>query len=92
MQIDRGTLPRNAQVVVGLREGGAAEAGPQRVNIPARSSVKTVVSLDLPGKRTPGDAFRFSVTQRLAHRIIGGSTYEIRVPPAVLRIGGERAE
>ena len=89
--IERGTLPKRAKVVVRLAEDDADGPSLQRVSVPARSSVKAVVVLDLPGKQTPGDTFQFSVTQRFAHRMTGGSTYVVRVPPAVLQIGKKTA-
>ncbi len=91
VQIDRGTLPRDAQVAVALSRGWCRGGWPA-----TREYSRTLLSRrdpclwTCPEQRTPGDAFRFSVTQRLAHRTIGGSTYEVRVPPAIVRISGER--
>lgn len=85
--IDRGTLPKRATVDVLLPNAGSTHPDPRRVLIPARSRVRAHVSLVLPNTVRPGDAFRFSVIQRRKGRIMGGSTYEVRVPPAVIRIG-----
>jgi len=89
VEIDRGTLPKRATVDVLLPNAGSIHPDHRRVLIPVRSRVRASVSLVLPNTVKPGDAFRFSVIQRLKGRILGGSTYEVRVPPAVTRIGGE---
>jgi hypothetical protein len=89
LEIDRGTLPRRATVDVVLPNAGSSHPDPHRVLIPARSRVRANVSLVLPNSVKPGDAFRFSVIQRRKRLIMGGSTYEVRVPPAVIRIGGK---
>jgi len=90
VEIDRGTLPKTAKVDVLLPKTGSTHPDSHRVLIPTRSRVMATVSLALPKKVTPGDAFRFSVIQRRKGRIMGGSTYEVRVPPAVIRIGGHK--
>ena len=90
VEIDRGTLPKAAKVDVLLPKAGSTHPDPRRVLIPARSRVRARLSLALPSKVTPGDEFRFSVIQRRKNRIMGGSTYEVRVPPAVIRIGGNK--
>jgi hypothetical protein len=87
VEIDRGTLPKRATVDVLLPNAGSTHPDPRRVLIRARSRVRANVSLVLPNTVKPGDAFRFSVIQRRKGRIMGGSTYEVRVPPAVIRIG-----
>ena len=89
VEIDRGTLPKRAMVDVLLPTAGSTHPDPRRVLIPARSRVRANVSLVLPNTVKPGDEFRFSVIQRRKGRIMGGSTYEVRVPPAVIRIGSE---
>lgn len=90
VDIDRGTLPKAAKVGVLLSRAGSTHPDAHRVLIAARSRVMARVSLALPNTVTPGDAFRFSVIQRRKGRIMGGSTYEVRVPPAVIRIGGHK--
>jgi len=90
VEIDRGTLPKAAKLEVLLPKAGSIHLDSHRVLIPARSRVRASVSLTLPNRVTPGDAFRFSVIQRRKGRIIGGSTYEVHVPPAVVRIGGDK--
>lgn len=90
VEIDRGTLPKAAKVDVLLPKAGSTHPDSHRVLIPARSRVRASVSLMLPKAVTPGDAFRFSVIQRRKGRIMGGSTYEVRVPPAVIRISGDK--
>jgi hypothetical protein len=87
VEIDRGTLPKRATVDVLLPNAGSTHPDPRRVLIRGRSRVRANVSLVLPNTVKPGDAFRFSVIQRRKGRIMGGSTYEVRVPPAVIRIG-----
>jgi hypothetical protein len=89
VEIDRGTLPKRATVDVLLPNAGSTHPDPHRVLIPARSRVRANISLVLPNTLSPGDTFRFSVIQLRKGRIVGGSTYEVRVPRAVIRIGGE---
>jgi hypothetical protein len=89
IEIDRGTLPRRARAELVLPRTAASREDAQRVLIPARSKVRAQVSLALPNTVRPGDEFRFSVIQRHKGRIMGGSTYMVRVPPAVVRIGGK---
>ena len=89
VEIDRGTLPKRATVDVLIPNAGSTHPDPRRVLIPARSRVRANVSLVLPNTVSPGDKFRFSVIQLRKGRIMGGSTYEVRVPPAVIRIGGK---
>jgi hypothetical protein len=87
VEIDRGTLPKLATVDVLLPKIGATPLDPQRFLIHARSKVKAKVSLSLPDVVKPGDEFRFSVIQRRKRQIIGGNTYIVRMPPAVVRVG-----
>ena len=87
IEIDRGTLPKGATVDLLLPDAGAPHPDLHRVLIPANSRVKANVSFALPTSVKPGDAFRFSVIQRRGGRIMGGSTYEVRVAPEVIRIG-----
>jgi len=90
VEIDRGTLPKAAKVDVLLPKAESTHPESHRVLIPARSRIRANVFLALPNTVTPGDAFRFSVIQRRKGRIMGGSTYEVRVPPSVIRIGGDK--
>ena len=87
VDIDRGTLPKEARVDVRLPRGAAAQSGSYRVLIPARSKIKAGITVTLPSTVRPGASFRFSVIQRLRTRLVGGSSYQVRVPPAVIRIG-----
>jgi hypothetical protein len=81
VEIDRGTLPKGTTIDVRLPGPASTDPGPHRVLIPARSRVRAGVSVALPHTVTPGAAFRFSAIQRLRQRIMGASTYEVRVPP-----------
>jgi hypothetical protein len=87
VEIDRGTLPRQATVDVLVPNAGSSHPDPHRVLIPARTRVKANVSLVIPNSVKPGDAFRFSVIQRRKRLIVGGITYEVRVPLKAIRIG-----
>jgi hypothetical protein len=87
VDIDRGTLPKGATVEVLLPDSGRPDSDLRRILIPGFSRVTANVSLALPTNVKPGDAFRFSIIQRRKGRIMGGSTYEVRVPPTVIRIG-----
>ena len=88
VEIDRGTLPKGASVDVVLPDAASIDPAIHRVLIAGRSRVRARVAVVLPAAVKPGAAFRFSVIQRWRERIMGGSTYEVRVPPAVIRIGG----
>jgi hypothetical protein len=90
IEIDRGTLPRSATVDLLLPKAGSTHPDVHRVLIPAHSRVRANVSLALPTSVKPGDAFRFSVIQRRRGGIVGGSTYEVRLPPELIRIGSEQ--
>lgn len=89
VEINRGTLPKRATAEVLLPKTGSTRLDAQRFLIRARSKVKANVSLSLPNTVKPGDEFRYSVIQRRKGKIIGGNTYVVRVPPAVVRIGGK---
>lgn len=91
VEVDRGTLPKKAKVDVLLPKEASTDPDPHRVPIPARSHVTARVSLVLPNSVKPGEEFRFSVIQRGKGRIMGGSTYVVRVPPAVIRVGDKSA-
>ena len=88
VEIDRGTLPKGASVDVVLPDAASMDPATHRVLIAGRSRVRARVAVVLPAAVKPGAAFRFSVIQRWRERIMGGSTYEVRVPPVVIRIGG----
>ncbi len=90
VEIDRGTLPAKATVDVVLPSTGP-RADSRRVLIPARSRVRARITLALPATSKPGDEYRFSVIQRRRGRVIGGGTYDVRVPPVSVRISPARA-
>jgi hypothetical protein len=87
VDIDRGTLPSGTRIDVRLTGSGASPPGDSRVLIPARSRVRARIAVDLPTTVKPGRTFRFAVIQRRKGNIMGGSTYELRVRPALIRIG-----
>jgi hypothetical protein len=89
VEIDRGTLPKGTSIDVRLPGPASTGPGTYRVPIPAQSRVRAAVSVALPHTVTPATAFRFSVIQRWRERSMGGSTYEVRVPPVLIRIGGQ---
>ena len=55
------------------------------VLIPAGEKVRTFIIISPPPQAKPGSSFRFAVQQRQNGIIIGGSTYEIRIPPVEVR-------
>jgi hypothetical protein len=50
--------------------------------IPAQKHVVAAVVIATPNSTPPGAVYRCSIAQRSAETIVGGSTFEVRIPPA----------
>jgi photosystem II stability/assembly factor-like uncharacterized protein len=51
-----------------------------RVLIPAKRALRTTLLIAPPPNVKPGSTYRFTVMQGLGETIVGGSTYEVRIP------------
>lgn len=61
---------------------GRARRAVSGVLIGARERVTLGIAVRLPKQVRGGEAFRFAVVQKRGDRIVGGNTYELRIPPA----------
>lgn len=53
----------------------------QRILIPASGKIRTALIVSPPADAQPGSTYRFAIKQYLGDTLLGGSTYEIRIPP-----------
>jgi len=58
-----------------------------RLLIPAGERIRTALVVTPPPKAPPGSVYRFALLQKQGSITIGGSTYEMRIPPARVRMG-----
>lgn len=50
--------------------------------IPANGKLRATVIISPPPKAKLGSKYQFTIMQNLGATVIGGSTYEVRIPPA----------
>ncbi len=54
--------------------------------IPANGKLRAALIVSPPSKAKPGSKYQFTIMQNVGDTVLGGSTYEVRIPPAEVGI------